>query len=168
MVGNTTQNSCKSNVLNVLRFCLFLQYFGLRFTSSSSYPAHFQPIYPPSTPFIHVLLNFPVISESYCSALTESFSRFHLFSFATFSLPVFTVSLLFISVSRFLFLSLYNAFLKRYDFSGVGFLVDRCKEAPRQDTAVAAALWISVPRLLTQRPASQSSQLKSHFLSRKK
>lgn len=80
----------------------------------------------------------------------------------------FSQSRYFSSVSCFLFLSLYNAFLKRYDFSGVGFLVDRCKEAPCQDTAVAAALWISVPRLLTQRPASQSSQLKSHFLSRKK
>lgn len=145
-------------------FCdsLFLQYFGLRFTS-----AHFQPIYPPSAPFIRVAqlschLRVLLLSSPWIIFLLSSVL------FCYFFFPVFTVSLLFISASRFLFLYLYNAFLKRYDFSGVGFLVDRCKEAPRQDTVVVAALWISVPRLLTQRPASQSSQIKSHFLSRKK
>lgn len=52
----------------------------------------------------------------------------------------------------------YNTCLKWYYFSVKGFLVDFCEEARRLDTAEVTALRISVPRLLTQRPASQSSQ----------
>lgn len=37
--------------------------------------------------------------------------------------------------------------------------MDGCKEAPHQDTAVPAALWINVPRLLTQRPPLLSAQV---------